>query len=118
MSNSYYKLRKFTISLAKRCIIYNNLPLYTVVLFQTKSKIAKSARAGPILFFFPGEERVDCVSKGFRVTDPRGGVLFSADREQVIVGAEMLRVTGDGGAVFQGSVQTPLVRGESGRGLR
>jgi hypothetical protein len=45
-------------------------------------------------------------------------VLFSADREQVIVGAEMLRVTGDGGAVFQGSVQTPLVRGESGRGLR
>ncbi|XP_012226403.1 zeta-sarcoglycan isoform X2 [Linepithema humile] len=65
-----------------------------------------------------GEDRVDCVSRGFRITDPRGGVLFSADREQVIVGAEMLRVTGDGGAVFQGSVQTPIVRGESGRGLR
>ncbi|XP_070169107.1 zeta-sarcoglycan isoform X2 [Polyergus mexicanus] len=65
-----------------------------------------------------GEDRVDCVSRGFRITDPRGGVLFSADREQVIVGAEMLRVTGEGGAVFQGSVQTPLVRGESGRGLR
>ncbi|XP_077269541.1 sarcoglycan delta isoform X2 [Temnothorax americanus] len=65
-----------------------------------------------------GEDRVDCVSRGFRITDPRGGVLFSADKEQVIVGAEMLRVTGDGGAVFQGSVQTPLVRGESGRGLK
>ncbi|XP_053973362.1 zeta-sarcoglycan isoform X2 [Hylaeus volcanicus] len=65
-----------------------------------------------------GEDRVDCVSRGFRITDPRGGILFSADREQVEVGAEMLRVTGDGGAVFQGSVQTPLVRGESGRGLR
>ncbi|OAD57194.1 Zeta-sarcoglycan [Eufriesea mexicana] len=65
-----------------------------------------------------GEDRVDCVSRGFRITDPRGGILFSADREQVVVGAEMLRVTGDGGAVFQGSVQTPLVRGESGRGLR
>lgn len=65
-----------------------------------------------------GEDRVDCVSRGFRITDPQGGVLFSADREQVIVGAEMLRVTGDGGAVFQGSVQTPLVRGESGRGLK
>lgn len=65
-----------------------------------------------------GEDRVDCVSRGFQITDPRGGVLFSADREQVIVGAEMLRVTGDGGAVFQGSVQTPLVRGESGRGLK
>ncbi|KAK2583169.1 hypothetical protein KPH14_009191 [Odynerus spinipes] len=65
-----------------------------------------------------GEDRVDCVSRGFRITDPRGGVLFSADREQVLVGADMLKVTGDGGAVFQGSVQTPLVRGESGRGLR
>ncbi|XP_076236182.1 sarcoglycan delta isoform X2 [Calliopsis andreniformis] len=65
-----------------------------------------------------GEDRVDCVSRGFRITDPKGGILFSADREQVVVGAEVLRVTGDGGAVFQGSVQTPLVRGESGRGLR
>ncbi|XP_011645267.1 zeta-sarcoglycan isoform X2 [Pogonomyrmex barbatus] len=65
-----------------------------------------------------GEDRVDCVSRGFRITDPRGGVLFSAEKERVIVGADMLRVTGDGGAVFQGSVQTPLVRGESGRGLK
>lgn len=67
---------------------------------------------------FAGEDRVDCVSRGFRITDPQGGILFSVDREQVVVGAEMLKVTGDGGAVFQGSVQTPLVRGESGRGLR
>ncbi|XP_015179437.1 PREDICTED: zeta-sarcoglycan [Polistes dominula] len=65
-----------------------------------------------------GEDRFDCISKGFRITDPRGGVLFSANREQVLVGADMLKITGDGGAVFQGSVQTPLVRGESGRGLR
>ncbi|XP_046835872.1 zeta-sarcoglycan isoform X1 [Vespa crabro] len=65
-----------------------------------------------------GEDRVDCISRSFRITDPRGGVIFSANREQVLVGADMLKVTGDGGAVFQGSVQTPLVRGESGRGLR
>ncbi|XP_020279341.1 zeta-sarcoglycan isoform X2 [Pseudomyrmex gracilis] len=65
-----------------------------------------------------GEDRVDCVSRSFRITDPQGGLLFSADKKQVIVGAEILRVTGDGGAVFQGSVQTPIVRGESGRGLR
>ncbi|XP_043271848.1 zeta-sarcoglycan [Venturia canescens] len=65
-----------------------------------------------------GEDRLDCVSRGFRITDPRGGVLFSADREQVVVGAEMLRVTGVGGAVFRGSVQTPLVRAESGHPLR
>ncbi|XP_063989502.1 zeta-sarcoglycan isoform X1 [Diachasmimorpha longicaudata] len=68
--------------------------------------------------FTLGEDRVDCISKGFRITDPRGGVLFSADREQVVVGASMLKVTGVGGAVFRGSVQTPLVRAESGHGLR
>lgn len=68
--------------------------------------------------FTVGEDRVDCVSRGFRITDPQGGILFSADRKQVVVGAEMLRVTGDGGAVFKTSVQTPLVRGDSSGGLR
>lgn len=65
-----------------------------------------------------GEDRVNCVSGGFRITDPGGGVLFSADKEQVVVGAQTLRVTGDGGAVFHGSVQTPLVRGELDRDLK
>ncbi|XP_068970910.1 zeta-sarcoglycan isoform X1 [Bombus flavifrons] len=91
------------------------------LVLESWSNFTASARShdGRLLARFTvGEDRVDCVSRGFRITDPRGGVLFSADREQVVVGAEMLRVTGDGGAVFQGSVQTPLVRGESGRGLR
>ncbi|XP_029034407.2 zeta-sarcoglycan isoform X2 [Osmia bicornis bicornis] len=91
------------------------------LVLESWSNFTASARShdGRLLARFTvGEDRVDCVSRGFRITDPRGGILFSADREQVVVGAEMLRVTGDGGAVFQGSVQTPLVRGESGRGLR
>ncbi|VVC42172.1 Hypothetical protein CINCED_3A023444 [Cinara cedri] len=54
----------------------------------------------------------------FRVTDTRGDTLFSADRNKVIVGAQELRVTGSGGAVFQGSVQTPLVRADSRHDLR
>ncbi|KAK1131422.1 hypothetical protein K0M31_017707 [Melipona bicolor] len=91
------------------------------LVLESWSNFTASARShdGRLLARFTvGEDRVDCVSRSFRITDPRGGILFSADREQVVVGAEMLRVTGDGGAVFQGSVQTPLVRGESGRGLR
>ncbi|CAK9819243.1 SGCZ [Anthophora plagiata] len=91
------------------------------LVLESWSNFTASARShdGRLLARFTvGEDHVDCVSRGFRITDPRGGILFSADREQVVVGAEMLRVTGDGGAVFQGSVQTPLVRGESGRGLR
>ncbi|XP_046429591.1 delta-sarcoglycan isoform X1 [Neodiprion pinetum] len=77
------------------------------------------SREGRLLARFTlGEEWLDCVSKGFRVTDPQGVVLFSVDSKQVVVGAETLRVTGVGGAVFQGSVQTPLVRAESGHDLR
>ncbi|KAL5238502.1 hypothetical protein ACI65C_005912 [Semiaphis heraclei] len=54
----------------------------------------------------------------FRVTDTRGETLFSADRSKVIVGAQELRVTGSGGAVFQGSVQTPMVRADPRHDLR
>ncbi|CAH1732810.1 unnamed protein product [Aphis gossypii] len=54
----------------------------------------------------------------FKVTDTRGETLFSADRSKVIVGAQELRVTGSGGAVFQGSVQTPVVRADPRHDLR
>ncbi|XP_069704085.1 delta-sarcoglycan isoform X2 [Periplaneta americana] len=67
---------------------------------------------------FLGNDRLECLARGFRVTDTRGTVLFSADRNEVVVGAEVLRVTGDGGAIFDGTVQTPLVRADSGNELR
>ncbi|KAJ9596317.1 hypothetical protein L9F63_012650, partial [Diploptera punctata] len=67
---------------------------------------------------FLGNDRLECQARGFRVTDTRGTVLFSADRKEVVVGAEVLRVTGNGGAVFDGTVQTPLVRADSGNELR
>ncbi|XP_021925157.1 delta-sarcoglycan isoform X4 [Zootermopsis nevadensis] len=67
---------------------------------------------------FLGNDRLVCLARGFRVTDTRGTVLFSADKKEVVVGAEVLRVTGDGGAIFDGTVQTPLVRADSGNELR
>ncbi|XP_057318627.1 zeta-sarcoglycan isoform X2 [Microplitis mediator] len=91
------------------------------LVLESWSNFTASARArdGRLLARFTlSEDRVDCVSKGFRITDPRGGVLFSADRDQVVVGAATLKVTGVGGAVFRGSVQTPLVRAEPGHSLR
>lgn len=45
-------------------------------------------------------------------------VLFSADNREVVVGSESLRVAGEGGAAFSGSVQTTLVRAEPGNDLR
>lgn len=50
--------------------------------------------------------------------DDRGTILFSANHREVIIGADMLRVSGEGGTMFTGSVQTPLVRAESGHDLR
>ncbi|XP_043468420.1 zeta-sarcoglycan [Leptopilina heterotoma] len=79
---------------------------------------ARSEDGRVLARFTLNEDRVDCVTRGFRITDPRGGLLFSADRERVVVGAETLRVTGVGGAIFKGSVQTPLVSAESGHNLR
>lgn len=65
-----------------------------------------------------GNDRFECLANNFKVTDDRGTVLFSADHHEVVVGADILRVTGEGGTMFTGSVQTPLVRAESGHGLR
>ncbi|PSN47579.1 Delta-sarcoglycan [Blattella germanica] len=67
---------------------------------------------------FLGNDRLECLARGFRVTDTSGTVLFSADRKEVVVGADVLRVTGNGGAIFDGTVQTPLVRADSGNELR
>lgn len=69
-------------------------------------------------FVIAGEDKVECVSRAFRITDPNGELLFSANNERVIVGAKTLKVTGVGGAVFEGSVQTPFVSSEAGRDLK
>ncbi|XP_046395178.1 delta-sarcoglycan-like [Ischnura elegans] len=67
---------------------------------------------------FLGEDRFEVQARRFRVVDPRGSNIFTADQREVVVGAEVLRVTGAGGAVFDGTVQTPLVRADSGFDLR
>lgn len=61
--------------------------------------------------------RADFVTKSFKITNPHGNLIFSADKDEVIIGATLLKVTSIGGAVFHGSVQTSLVRSESGFGL-
>ncbi|XP_044007390.1 zeta-sarcoglycan-like isoform X2 [Aphidius gifuensis] len=64
------------------------------------------------------EKQVDLITKSFEIASLDGETLFSADREQVVVGATLLKVTGVGGATFHGSLETSLVRSESGLGLR
>lgn len=67
---------------------------------------------------FLGHDRFDIVSHSLHMFDAHGTVIFAADKNEVRIGANVLRVDGDGGVVFRDSVQTPLVRAEPGRELR
>lgn len=40
------------------------------------------------------------------------------DKNEVVIGSDTLRVNGEGGTSFRGSVQTTLVRAEAGHDLR
>ncbi|KAF2894247.1 hypothetical protein ILUMI_11926, partial [Ignelater luminosus] len=67
---------------------------------------------------FLGNDRFECLTDNFKVINTKGTVLFSADHKEVVMGVDVLRITGEGGTIFGGSVQTPLVRAESGHDLR
>lgn len=67
---------------------------------------------------FLGHDRLDILTHTLRMFDTHGQPVFAADKNEVRLGASVLRVDGDGGVVFGESVQTPLVRAEPGRELR
>lgn len=69
-------------------------------------------------FVFAGNDRFECLTDNFKVINTKGNVLLSADHKEIVLGVDVLRITGDGGTIFSGSVQTPLVRAESGHDLR
>ncbi|XP_026479925.1 gamma-sarcoglycan-like [Ctenocephalides felis] len=68
--------------------------------------------------FFLGQGRLECSTSAFVVSDTSGIPIFSASPREVFIRTESLRVHGEGGTTVQGSVQTPLVRSESGNALR
>lgn len=70
------------------------------------------------LFLVSGNDRFECLANNFKIMDEHGKVLFSASDDEVVVGADLLRVSGKGGTMFSGSVQTPTVRADSGHNLR
>ncbi|CAH2013264.1 unnamed protein product [Acanthoscelides obtectus] len=63
-------------------------------------------------------DRLECLTNNFKIMDDRGSLLFSANRKEVLVGSETLHVTGEGGTILRGSIQTRLVRAEAGHDLR
>ncbi|XP_063588264.1 zeta-sarcoglycan-like [Penaeus indicus] len=58
---------------------------------------------------FMNTDSMECTSGRLVIRDKAGRLLFSASRDEVLVGARTLTVSGEGGAVFSGSVQTSHV---------
>ncbi|KAM6313299.1 zeta-sarcoglycan isoform 2-T2 [Aegotheles albertisi] len=66
-----------------------------------------------------GADAVEAQCKKFEVRASEGGkVLFSADEDEIIIGADRLKVTGTEGAVFGHSVETPHIRAEPSQDLK
>ncbi|KAM7168394.1 zeta-sarcoglycan isoform 2-T2 [Macrochelys suwanniensis] len=66
-----------------------------------------------------GADAVEAQCKRFEVRASEGEkVLFSADEDEIIIGADRLKVTGTEGAVFGHSVETPHIRAEPSQDLK
>uniref|UniRef100_A0A8C1ZPQ0 Sarcoglycan zeta n=3 Tax=Cyprinus carpio TaxID=7962 RepID=A0A8C1ZPQ0_CYPCA len=66
-----------------------------------------------------GSEMVEAQCQRFEVRSTDGErVLFSADEEEISIGTDKLRVTGNEGVVFSHSLETPHVRAEPFQDLK
>lgn len=67
---------------------------------------------------FLGHDKLEVMAHSLKIIDTRGAILFSADKNEVAIGAASLRVEGEGGVIFRESVQTPMIRAEPGHELK
>uniref|UniRef100_A0A8C2YLA1 Gamma-sarcoglycan n=1 Tax=Chinchilla lanigera TaxID=34839 RepID=A0A8C2YLA1_CHILA len=65
-----------------------------------------------------GPKMVEVQSQQFQINSKDGKPLFTVDDKEVAVGTDKLRVTGPEGALFEHSVETPLVRADPFEDLR
>lgn len=67
---------------------------------------------------FLGQDKLEVMAHSLKIIDTHGAILFSADKNEVAIGAASLRVEGEGGVIFRESVQTPIIRAEPGHDLK
>nr|XP_028573274.1 delta-sarcoglycan [Podarcis muralis] len=82
----------------------------TVNILNEESKVLTRLVTGP--------KAVEAYSQKFQVLTTSGKLLFSADDNEVVVGAERLKVLGAEGVVFPKSIETPNVRADPFKELR
>lgn len=71
-----------------------------------------------LYIFVVGNNNFDCLAKVFKVKSPNKKLLFSTNGKHVFINSECLRIAGDDGSIFEGSVETPTVTAESDAELR
>ncbi|XP_066237100.1 gamma-sarcoglycan isoform X2 [Saccopteryx leptura] len=65
-----------------------------------------------------GPKMVEFQNQQFQINSKEGKSLFTVDESEVVVGTDRLRVTGPEGALFEHSVETPLIRADPFQELR
>lgn len=65
-----------------------------------------------------GDGKLEVLTKQFTIRKPSGDILLNVDEEEVILAADRMRVSGNAGVTFQGSIQTPIVKSEPSQKLR
>lgn len=63
------------------------------------------------------ENKLECRGSEFVIKDDKDKLLFSTNSEEVVVGVDTLKIVGNGGAVFEKSLNTPLVRADISKNL-
>ncbi|KAG5887155.1 hypothetical protein JTB14_016849 [Gonioctena quinquepunctata] len=95
--------------------------LYQPITFESSKNLSLRARHGNgdlSSQMVLGNDKLECLANNFKIFDDRGSLLFSANNSEVTVGSDSLRVTGEGGTILKGSVQSSLVRARTGHELR
>ncbi|XP_064361083.1 gamma-sarcoglycan isoform X2 [Dromaius novaehollandiae] len=77
----------------------------TVNARNSNGEVTGRLNVGPKMVEFHGQQ--------FQINSKDGKPLFTVDENEVVVGTDKLRVTGPEGALFEHSVETPLVKAEA-----
>ncbi|KAK7582203.1 hypothetical protein V9T40_013648 [Parthenolecanium corni] len=89
----------------------------SLVTSQNFSVSVRSSDGQEMSNFLIKNNTVRFSSPSFNITGPRGETLFSANKNEIVFGTGEVRFTGHAGAVFDSSIQTPLIRGHYKRDL-
>lgn len=63
--------------------------------------------------FFIGNESFDCLANTFRIKTSNGKPLFLTNEKKIVIHSECLKVTGNEGTIFDGSIQAPSINGDN-----